>query len=571
MSFMNFLARVTFWASLLFMSIGVVWYSRELFTNGTKPHLIAWFSAGAFVLLGFPISIYGILMHLTNYYQPNVQCYVVRILWMVPLYSIESWLCLRYRTYAIYIETARDCYESYVLYCFFEYLIQVLGGQEELVLILKDKSPTRGVHMSPLHWFLRPWLMGQPVSRKVVYGGNGREEYEESDRHAAANRPTVQVHWSSPFFVNCKAGVLQYVVLKGFSAIAVMILELNNLYKEGDFTPKGGYLYICILTNTSQCWALYCLLFFYHATKSELGPVRPVGKFLCVKSLVFFTWWQGLAISLLYEMDMIPHYAEQEWSSADVAKCLQDYLICIEMFLIAIAHTFVFPHTDYLNGSFRGISSRAHPVSGKRLGRKYRRNFGHKYTGLNTSSTYNQDVEAGEADAENALLIDGIEDQNAADLTPHDSDDNGSAVEGSAGDRRSDDQTKALHFRSNSFEKRNSIGVSQTESVESDQKGKSPSDDAKPSSKKSPPLETKQSPDQDKVSPPNSGRQRQGFVRALLDSTIPLDVMDSTVGMVKGDFVVEKKTLLHHAATSDQYDLFSSRRYQKKKTEKEQL
>jgi hypothetical protein len=30
--------------------------------------------------------------------------------------------------------------------------------------------------------------------------------------------------------------------------------------------------------------------------------------------------------------------------------------------------------------------------------------------------------------------------------------------------------------------------------------------------------------------------------------------------MVKGEFNVEKKTLLHHAATSDEYDLFSSKR-----------
>lgn len=89
---MNLLARILLWSSFLAMVVAVVWYSRELKKNGTDPHLIAWFSAGAFVLLGFPISMCGIFMHLTNYYQPNVQCYVVRILWMVPIYSIESWL-----------------------------------------------------------------------------------------------------------------------------------------------------------------------------------------------------------------------------------------------------------------------------------------------------------------------------------------------------------------------------------------------------------------------------------------------------------------------------------------------
>ena len=67
----------------------------------TDAHLIAWFSAGAFVILGFPISIYGILMHLTNYYQPNVQCYVVRILWMG-----EYFLCLVYTSLSFIFESS---------------------------------------------------------------------------------------------------------------------------------------------------------------------------------------------------------------------------------------------------------------------------------------------------------------------------------------------------------------------------------------------------------------------------------------------------------------------------------
>ncbi|EEC44214.1 predicted protein, partial [Phaeodactylum tricornutum CCAP 1055/1] len=272
-------------------------------------------SAGAFVLLGFPISMGGIVSHLSNYNQPHVQVYVVRILWMVPIYSVESWLAMRFHKHAIYIETLRDLYESYVLYSFLQFLIQVLGGEEALILLLKDKSPTRGVHMWGLQYCgLKPWLMGQPVRR------------------------------------SCKFGVLQYVLLKFFFSIAVMILERHGLYKEGNFTYKGGYLYICVLTNISQCWALYCLIFFYYATKNELAAIRPVGKFLSVKALVFFTWWQSVVIAILYKMNMIPHYSvgqDTNWTPEDVAKAIQDYLICMEMFLAAVVHTFVFPHSEY--------------------------------------------------------------------------------------------------------------------------------------------------------------------------------------------------------------------------------
>lgn len=494
-SIMNFVARILLWGSFIATIVGVVWYSHELKSNGTDSHLIAWFSAGAFVILGFPISMCGIIMHLKNYYQPNVQCYVVRILWMVPIYSISSWLCLRFFTYAIYMETLRDFYESYVLYSFFQYLIEVLGGEETLVLMLKDKSPTRGAHIWGLGLCMTPWAMGQPTSI-----GSGGHSVTTSPK-----RPMKRgVRWTSPFFVRCKFGVLQYVVLKFFSAIFVMLLERYGLYKEGDFTPRGGYLYIAILTNLSQCWALYCLVFFYYALKNELGPIRPVGKFVSVKALVFFTWWQSLGISILFQMDMIPHYTSltngREWSSEAVAKGMQDWLICIEMFIAAIVHTFVFPHTDYLeplgilqrSGSMRMIGTR-------RLGRKgrghiYRRHDDNKSAGSN-SSAGSADLELGSGGYSSLAYQTG--EVNAGDCD---------TIE------ESDHMENEANIMSDS---RQRLTV-------------------------------------------NPKHERQGFVRALLDSTLlPRDVIDESVGIFKGEFNVEKKTLLQHAATSDEYDLFS--------------
>ena len=519
-SVMNFLARILLWGSFFAMIVGVVWYSRELKMNGTDPHLIAWFSAGAFVLLGFPISMCGIIMHLKNYYQPNVQCYVVRILWMVPIYSIESWLCLRFHELAIYIETLRDFYESYVLYSFFQFLIEVLGGEEALILMLKDKSPTRGAHIWGLGYCMKPWVMGQPMSRRVSYtpdkfkhqsggsgsGGMGRSLLQSSQNGPptpgrSTTRPIKKVQWTSPFFVKCKFGVLQYVLLKFIFTLLVVVLEANGLYKEGDFTPRGGYLYICILTNLSQCWALYCLVFFYYALKNELGPIRPVGKFLSVKALVFFTWWQSLGIAILFQMGMIPHYASfdngREWTAEAVAKGLQDWLVCIEMFLFAIIHMFVFPHTDYLE-PLGIVEQRAGVMTHngfKRLGRKGRgrgrgddRSASSKGSGDDLGPGF--DLELGPACESNA-----------------------------AASRRG----QALRF--------GNVECSTVEECDKESTGSGASE--------------------------NPRHKRQGFVRALLDSTLPRDVLDESVGIFKGEFTVEKKTLLHHATTSDEYDLFA--------------
>lgn len=166
---------------------------------------------------------------------------------MVPIYSVESWLALRFRSLALHIETMRECYEAYAIFNFLYFLIALLGEEATLISILKEKPDERGFHPWPMNLILSPWLMGHELLSK------------------------------------CKVGVLQYVVLKNLSALLTFVLESCGVYDEGRIRFDRGYLYVCLINNISQLWALYCLILFYLATKEELVPWRPVGKFLCVK------------------------------------------------------------------------------------------------------------------------------------------------------------------------------------------------------------------------------------------------------------------------------------------------
>ena len=91
----------------------IVAYSYDLYKHGKETRLIGYFSAAGFVLLTFPISMRLIYLHLSHWVQPAIQKYIVRIVWMIPLYSVESWLALRFRSLTLYMETMRECYEAY--------------------------------------------------------------------------------------------------------------------------------------------------------------------------------------------------------------------------------------------------------------------------------------------------------------------------------------------------------------------------------------------------------------------------------------------------------------------------
>jgi hypothetical protein len=97
------------------------------------------------------------------------------------------------------------------------------------------------------------------------------------------------------------------------------------------------YLYLQILYNFTYAAALLGLIHFWAGTRDLLKPYKPVWKFLTVKGVVFITFWQGLAISLM--MVNRPQVR---------ANILQTWVLCLEMPPAAIAMWFAFPAESYM-------------------------------------------------------------------------------------------------------------------------------------------------------------------------------------------------------------------------------
>ena len=63
----------------------------------------AWFISGLFVLMALPVSIYEVAMHLEYFSRPKLQIRVIRILWMVPVYAVDSWFALRFKVCSLHL------------------------------------------------------------------------------------------------------------------------------------------------------------------------------------------------------------------------------------------------------------------------------------------------------------------------------------------------------------------------------------------------------------------------------------------------------------------------------------
>ncbi|ETN98593.1 transmembrane protein 34 [Reticulomyxa filosa] len=126
-------------------------------------------------------------------------------------------------------------------------------------------------------------------------------------------------------------------------------MQKYNIYEEGVFEYNVGYPYITCLRSMSQTWAIYCLALFYVALKKQshdsegyqiFMKLKPVNKFLCVKGIVFFTYWQSVLIAGLVWLGLLKR--TEKWDENSIAVGLQDFIICIEMFFASVAHLFAF-------------------------------------------------------------------------------------------------------------------------------------------------------------------------------------------------------------------------------------
>lgn len=271
-------------------------------------HIASWWVAGAFAVFACYLSVNLIRRHLANYTEPSIQKYIIRIALMVPVYAIGSWLSLRYKEHALYIDLVRDCYEAFVIYSFVWMLSAYAGGDERLLNIISKHSPMH--HMFPINLFYSPSKLDRTFIRK--------------------NRQAV----------------LQYVIVKPIVTALAIVLDGMDLYDEGEFRLDRGYLYLTAINSISVTIAMNSLLEFYHALAGDMKHINPLMKLLCIKGVLFLSTWQGIICAVLAKVHII--HSTASYSVDQVEIGLQDFLMCFEMAVVAMAHDLAYSEREFI-------------------------------------------------------------------------------------------------------------------------------------------------------------------------------------------------------------------------------
>ncbi|KAL9260308.1 Transmembrane protein 184B-like protein [Drosera capensis] len=269
------------------------------------------------------MAVFHIYRHLRNYTEPTYQRYIVRIIFMVPVYALMSFLSLVSPKRSIYFNSLREIYEAWVIYNFLSLCLAWVGGPGAVVLSLNGRI------LKPSVCLMTCCFPPMPL--------DGR------------------------FIRRCKQGCLQFVILKPISVALTFILYAKGKYEDGDFNANQSYLYLTIIYTISYSVALYALALFYVACRDLLKPFNPVPKFVLIKSVVFLTYWQKqfLTFGLPRRPPASGHGIQlrEYWfflaaksgfiKDAQDAADFQDFIICVEMLIAAAGHFYAFPYKEY--------------------------------------------------------------------------------------------------------------------------------------------------------------------------------------------------------------------------------
>ena len=140
-------------------------------------------------------------MHFEYYSRPRLQIHVIRILWMVPVYGVDAWLCLRFPSARQYLDPAREIYEAYVIYNFYMFLIHFLEDEVgDLEQYLATKPDVK--HLWGLHRILRAWPMGPDFlnNTKLVGVQHSRGGYKRVSGLRVIGRWWAELPGQSPSY-----------------------------------------------------------------------------------------------------------------------------------------------------------------------------------------------------------------------------------------------------------------------------------------------------------------------------------------------------------------------------------
>ncbi|KAK6917483.1 Organic solute transporter subunit alpha/Transmembrane protein 184 [Dillenia turbinata] len=265
--------------------------------------------SGACVMLTMHFTVQLLSQHLFYWKTPKEQKAIVIIILMAPIYAIDSFVGLLdiqgSKAFFMLLDSVKECYEALVIAKFMALMYSYLN-----ISISGNRVPDEVKGREIRHSF--PMTLFQPK----------------------------KVHLNHGTLMLLKYWTWQFVVVRPVCSILMIALQALGMY------PSWLSWTFTIILNISVSLALYSLMLFYHVFAKELGPHKPMAKFLCIKGIVFFCFWQKLVLDILVASGIIKSH--HFWLDAEhLEEAIQNVLVCVEMVVFSVLQQYAYHWAPY--------------------------------------------------------------------------------------------------------------------------------------------------------------------------------------------------------------------------------
>ncbi|KAJ3287512.1 hypothetical protein HDU79_005657 [Rhizoclosmatium sp. JEL0117] len=126
----------------------------------------------------------------------------------------------------------------------------------------------------------------------------------------------------------------------------VNCLQWYGLLCPTSMSPAYGEFWVSSINLISVCVAMSALIQFYLVIHHEIPAHDPLWKFIAVKFVVFFSFWQSIVISILDQNNVIQ--GTVSWSADNTADLIENFLVSFEMVVAAFIHLKAFGYMEYV-------------------------------------------------------------------------------------------------------------------------------------------------------------------------------------------------------------------------------
>ncbi|KAG6994070.1 N amino acid transport system protein [Physcia stellaris] len=284
-------------------------YGADHLAGSLTFHKLSVILAAAFTIAACLISGFAHVRQALHFSNPHEQTKILRIIALVPVFAIISFLSVAFPEAATYLEPWTDVYESVALASFFlllvVYLVPVSEKQDTFFdrLPLKDRRGKETANGS-LKWFRKTWI-----------------------------------------------SVFQYPIVAFLVALATDITQSAGLFCVASSKPHFAHIWLQAIRSISVAIAFLAIVGLYTRLRPDLAAHQPFAKLLGIKGIVFLSFVQNIVFTILHSTNALKPTSSLSYD--DITFGLPNLLLCVEMLIFSLLHLYASNSTPYHN-SIRG-------------------------------------------------------------------------------------------------------------------------------------------------------------------------------------------------------------------------